>query len=139
MGLKEKVLGVGSGASGGLSILGGSNVCHAACMSIATLLSAVGITISGMPLLFLQKVAIPFWIAAVVILVAMIVLWKYNGTPFSPKTMLANSGFVIAGTPFQALSSFQKYFWVIGGAIVAMSICWAIMDRKKRQKRSHNA
>lgn len=135
MGFKEKILGIGSGTSGGLSILGGSNVCHAACMSIATLLSAVGITISGMPLLFLQKVAIPFWIAAVVMLVAMIVLWKHKGMPFSPKTMLANSGFIIAGTPFKALNQFQTYFWIIGGIIVAMSICWAVMDRKKQRSR----
>ncbi len=138
MGYKEKILGIGSGTSGGLSILGGSNVCHAACMSIATLLSAVGITISGMPLLFLQKVAIPFWIAAVVMLLVMIVLWKHKGLPFSPKTMLANSGFIIAGTPFQAFRSFQVYFWFIGGFIVIASICWAIMDRKK-QKRSRHA
>jgi hypothetical protein len=102
-------------------------------MSIATLLSVIGITVAGMPLMFLQKVAIPFWILAVIILVAMLAV--HQRMRFSKKVMLANAGLIIAGTPFQALSAFQTSFWIVGGVLVAGSIAWAIMDRKKSAKR----
>ncbi len=130
MGLKEKAVGVGGCASGGLSILGGANVCHSMCMSIATLLSTIGITISGMPLMFLQKVAIPFWIAAVIILLAMLAF--HQRMQFSKKAMLANIGLIIAGTPFRALSAFQMYFWIVGGALVVGSIAWALCGQKAK-------
>lgn len=133
MGMKEKVCGACGTASGGLSILGGAQVCHSACMGLASLLSIVGITISGMPLVFLQKVAVPFWILAAIILLAMLAVHKRMG--FSKKVMLANAGLIIAGTPFQAVSAFQNYLWFIGGALVVGSITWALRDRVWKSKR----
>ena len=60
--ITEKAATLSSSFSGALSFLGGYQVCHNVCLGIIALLSLIGITIVGMPLLFLTKVAIPFWI-----------------------------------------------------------------------------
>lgn len=132
MGVKEKLLGFGSSASGGLSILGGYNVCHNVCLGAIAVLSALGIAVAGMPLMFLQKIALPFWIAAAALLLAMLALSKISTLRFSPKILLANTGFIIAGTPFRSLDAFQPLFWALGGTLVAGSIAWAVRGRKKR-------
>ena len=135
--MKEKLLNCCSSASGGLSVLGGYNVCHGLCMGVATLLSVIGITVSGMPLLFLTRIAVPFWIVAVLMLGSMFVLWKYKGMNFSRKVMLANTGLIIAGTPFLAVNAFQMYFWFIGGILVIGSIIWAMIDRTTNKRVRH--
>ena len=61
---KGKALTVTSSVSGVMGFLGGYQVCHNICLGIIALLSIIGITLVGMPLLFLTKVAVPFWIAA---------------------------------------------------------------------------
>ena len=67
-GIKERLLGASGSVSGALGFLGGYQVCHNVCMGLITLLTFLGITVAGMPLLFLTKVAIPFWIAALTLL-----------------------------------------------------------------------
>ena len=64
--VKEKGTGVLGIFSGIASFLGSYQVCHSACLALISLLSLVGITVAGMPLLFLTQVAIPFWITAFV-------------------------------------------------------------------------
>ncbi|MBI1972605.1 hypothetical protein HYS50_01215, partial [Candidatus Woesearchaeota archaeon] len=66
--IKEKAASVSSGVSGAVSVLGSYQVCHSICLSIIAVLAFLGITINFMPLLFLTKVAIPFWIAAFILL-----------------------------------------------------------------------
>ena len=75
--VKEKLIGTSGGITGALSVLGSYQVCHNACLALISLLTVLGFTVAGMPLLFLTKVAIPFWIAAVSLLTITIIL-KYK-------------------------------------------------------------
>ena len=55
--VKDKVVNVSSGFFGGLSFLGGYNICHNACLALIASLSFLGISVQGMPLFFLQGYA----------------------------------------------------------------------------------
>lgn len=72
--IKERLLGASGSASGALGFLGGYQVCHNACMALVAFLTFLGFTVAGMPLLFLTKVAIPFWIAALTLLSITLIL-----------------------------------------------------------------
>src|SRR3989338_9480408 len=102
----EKATSFSSSLSGALSFLGGYQVCHNVCLGIVALLSFIGITIVGMPLLFLQKVAVPFWIAAVVLL-GITLFFYFRKKCISRNLILFNLGIIIAGIPFQSLQAFN--------------------------------
>ena len=128
--IKEKLVGATGSLSGAASILGSWNVCHNVCLGIIAVLGLIGITITGMPLLFLTKVAIPFWIIAVILFV--IILYFYFKKHCISKTLIfINSGLIIAGTPFEPLQTYQLYFWIVGGALVIMGILFFIIGRRK--------
>ena len=127
--IKEKILGGTASMSGTLSFLGGYQVCHNACMALIVFLTFLGFTVAGMPLLFLTKVAIPFWIAAVLLLTTMIILKYKKRINISDKTFLLNSGLIIAGIPFQQLQQFNYILWIAGGVLVTYSIGWYLYEK----------
>ena len=129
----EKGTSLLSGLSGGLSFLGGYQVCHSICLGLITLLSLVGITIVGMPLLFLQKVAIPFWIAAVFLL-AVTLIFYFKNQCISKNLIIFNSGIIIAGIPFKSLQDYSIIFWIIGGSIVFLSMLFLLKDKLKNKQ-----
>lgn len=131
--LKEKILGTSGSITGALSFLGGYQVCHNACLALIALLTLLGFTVAGMPLLFLTKVAIPFWIAAVLLLIIMLALNYKKIIHLSNKMLLFNSGLIIAGIPFQQLQQFNSVFWIIGGVLVVFSIGWYFYDKVKKK------
>lgn len=131
--IKEKILGASGSLTGALSFLGGYQVCHSACLALVAFLTFLGFAVAGMPLLFLTKVAIPFWIAAVLLLVIMLALNYKKIIHLSNKMLLLNSGLIIAGIPFQQLQSFNYIFWIIGGVLVASSIWWYLYDKVKKK------
>lgn len=133
--LKAKAASISSSVSGVMGFLGGYQVCHNICLGIIALLSIIGITLVGMPLLFLTKVAIPFWIAASFLF--MISLFFYfRSKCMSRNLLLLNGGILIAAFPFNALKNFLIFFWIIGGTIVLISVVLFIKDRMmKRSKR----
>ena len=118
--VKEKILGTSGGVTGSLSVLGSYQVCHNACLALVAFLTFLGFAVAGMPLLFLTKVAIPFWIAAVLLLSIMMILKYKKIIHISDKVILLNSGLIIAGVPFQQVQQFNYIFWIIGG-ILAIS------------------
>ncbi|MBI2558694.1 hypothetical protein HYW20_05200 [Candidatus Woesearchaeota archaeon] len=126
--VKEKLIGATGSISGGASILGSWQVCHNVCLGMIFLLSLVGITITGMPLLFLTKIAVPLWAVAVLILLATIVLYQTRKC-ISKNLIILNSGLIIAGTPFQNLQRFNVFFWAIGGFVALVGIVLFIRDR----------
>ena len=132
---KERVIGKTGSAvsslSGVLSFLGGYQVCHSICLAIVSILSLIGITIVGMPLLFLQKVAVPFWIAAVVLL-GITLFFYFRKKCISRNLILFNLGIIIAGIPFQSLQAFNIYFWIVGGVLVLKSIVLYIKSKINR-------
>ena len=131
--IKEKILGGTAGMSGTLSFLGSYQVCHNACLALISVLTILGFTVVGMPLLFLTKVAIPFWIAAISLLVLILILKYKKLMNISEKTILLNSGLIIAGIPFQQLQEFNYIFWIAGGILVIFSIGWHVYDKIKKK------
>ncbi|MBI2449045.1 hypothetical protein HYV49_01990 [Candidatus Pacearchaeota archaeon] len=129
--LKEKTIGISSGLSGVLSFLGGYQVCHNVCLGIIALLSVIGITIVGMPLLFLQKVAVPFWIAALLLLATALVFY-FRSRCISKNMIILNAGIIIAGTPF--FQDYSIFFWIIGGSIVFLSMLFLLKDKLKNKQ-----
>jgi len=130
---KEKLAGITGSVSGVTSILGSWQVCHNVCLGLIALLSVVGITVVGMPLLFLTKIAIPIWIIAFVLLLITLGFY-FKKKCISNRLILINSGLVIAGVPFQILQPFLVFFWVIGGILVIIGISLFIKDKIWRRK-----
>ena len=127
--IKEKILGATGSLTGSLSVLGSYQVCHSVCMSLISFLTLLGFTVAGMPLLFLTKVAVPFWIAAVSLLTIMALLKYKNFIHVSDKMILLNSGLIIAGVPFQQVQQYNYVFWIIGGILVILSVGWYLYDK----------
>ena len=131
--IKRKILDGTGSISGALSFLGGYQVCHNVCLALISLLTILGFTVAGMPLLFLTKVAIPFWVAAFsILLISLILKYKKIICP-SNKIILLNSGLIIAGIPFQQVQQFNYIFWIAGGILVIFSIGWYIYDKIKKK------
>lgn len=131
--IKEKLLSASGSLAGSLSFLGGYQVCHNACLALISLLTILGFTVAGMPLLFLTKVAIPFWIAAISILAVTIFLKYKRIMNLSSKALLFNSGLIIAGVPFQQVQNFNYVFWVAGGLLVVFSIGWYTYEKMEKK------
>ena len=134
--LKEKAIGATGSVSGITSIFGSWQVCHNICLGLIALLGIIGITVVGMPLLFLTKIAIPLWSVAFVLL--LVTIWFYiKKKCISQNLIMFNSGIIIAGIPFQPLQNFQILFWMIGGALVVVSSFIFIKSKiqKKREKK----
>lgn len=115
--IKEKLIGSIGSLSGATSIIGSWQVCHNLCLGIIAVLGLIGITITGMPLLFFTKIAVPFWIIALVLL-GVVLYFYFKKHCISKNLIFINSGLIIAGTPSQFIQDYQLYFWIVGGALV---------------------
>ena len=129
--LKEKLIGATGSISGAASILGSWQVCHNICLALIAALSLVGITIAGMPLLFLTKIAVPVWGIAVILLVITIIIYLKKPC-ISRNLIMINSGLIIAGVPFQSLQKFSIVFWAIGGIVALAGISLFIKDKMQK-------
>lgn len=134
MAVKEKLVGSVGAASGITSALGGYQVCHQLCMTVIALLGVLGITVAGMPLMFLTKVAIPFWIAAVAML-GVLGYFHIKMKCVSGKLLVFNSGLIIAGVPFAPLNQYPAVLWSIGGTLVIVAIGLHLRDRHGKKKK----
>ena len=135
MKLQEKLANYAGSISGGVSVLSSWQICHNICLGIIALLSVIGITVTGMPLLFLTRLAVPLWTTAVVLL-GLSALLYIKKKCISKNLLIMNSGLIIAGIPFQSLQKFSAFFWIIGGLIAAAGIILLIKDWKS--KRCHH-
>ena len=134
--IKEKLVGATGSLSGAASILGSWQVCHNVCLALIALLAVIGITVTGMPLLFLTKIAVPMWIIAVVLLG--VIMWLYQSKKCISKNLIIfNSGLIIAGIPFQSLQTFQIFFWIIGGISALVGISLFVKEKMQRKRRHH--
>ena len=129
---KERVLSVAGSTSGFASILGSWQICHNVCLGIIAVLALLGITITGMPLLFLTKIAIPMWSIALALLLIVGFLY-YSGKCFSQNLLLFNTGLIIAGTPFQIVAKFQYFFWIVGGALAVTGLLLYLKERRDKR------
>ena len=134
--MKEKIIEATGSVSGIASILGSWQVCHNICLGIIALLSIIGITVVGMPLLFLTKIAVPIWTVAVILLLVTIVIYM-NKKCISKNLIILNSGLIIAGTPFQPLQKFSILFWTVGGILVLTGVSFFIKDKIEKKRCEH--
>ncbi len=122
--------------SGAASILGSWQVCHNICLGLIALLSVIGITITGMPLFFLTKVAVPIWIIAVLLLGVTLYFYIMRKC-ISKALILLNSGLLIAGIPFQPVQIYILFFWVVGGVIALTGIILFISEKIHKNRCEH--
>ena len=137
MTLKEKLVGSAGAVSGVTSALGGYQVCHNLCLSVIALLGILGITVAGMPLMFLTKIAIPFWIAAVLML-GILGYFHIKMKCVSGKLLIFNSGLIIAGVPFEPFKNYPAALWSVGGLLIVIAVVLYIegkFDGKKKTKK----
>ena len=125
---KERLIGATGSVAGIASILGTWQACHNVCLALVGFLSILGITVIGMPLVFLTEVAIPVWTVAVILLTITAILYIKKKC-ISSRLLLVNSGLIIAGVPFPFLQQFTEIFWVIGGVLVVTGISLFIKDK----------
>ncbi len=126
--LREKFVSSSGSISGVASVLGSWQMCHNVCLGIIVLLSVIGITIVGMPLLFLTKVALPLWVIA--LLMFCLTLWFYFKHHCISRTLiLINAGLLIAGIPFAILQKYSIMLWVMGGILIAGGIVLYVKDK----------
>jgi hypothetical protein len=130
---KERVATVTGSVSGFASILGSWQVCHNVCLGLIALLSILGITVTGMPLLFLTKLAIPFWSLAVVLFVVVFYFYKTRHC-ISKNLLLFNAGLIITGIPFSLPQVLQMSGWVVGGMLTVSGIVLFIREKVRRKK-----
>jgi len=135
--IKAKLVSISSSVSGVMGFLGGYQVCHNICLGIIALLSIIGITLVGMPLLFLTKVAVPFWIAAFFLLLVSLGFY-IRSKCLSKNLLLLNGGIIIAAVPFNSLKNFMIFFWIIGGTLVLISIVLFIRDKIVKKSKSNH-
>ena len=133
--LKEKIVAATGSLSGAASILGSWQICHNVCLALIAALSLIGITIVGMPLLFLTKIAVPVWSIAVILLIITVAIYLKKPC-ISRNLIIINSGLVIAGLPFRQLQKFSVFFWSIGGIVALVGISLFVKD-KMQKKRKH--
>lgn len=133
--IKEKLITATGSASGATSILGSWQVCHNLCLGVIALLGFLGITVIGMPLMFLTKIAVPFWIAAFILLLVTISIYVKKRC-VSNRLIMFNSGLIIAGIPFQPLQGFSTMFWLIGGTLAIAGISLFVKDKIQKKRMS---
>jgi hypothetical protein len=132
--MEEKLITASGTLSGATSVLGSWQVCHSVCLGIIALLSVIGITLVGMPLLFLTKIALPLWSLALAILMLTVILYLKKKC-ISKKMIVFNSGLLIAGVPFQSLQRFSIVFWITGGLVTSFATLWYIKERQQRRRK----
>ncbi|MBR9699336.1 hypothetical protein GOV09_02680 [Candidatus Woesearchaeota archaeon] len=130
--MNEKIVGSTGSISGIASILGSWQICHNVCLGIIALLSIIGITVVGMPLAFLTKIAVPVWSVAFGLLILTIALYMRKKC-ISRNLLIVNSGLIIAGTPFQSVQQFNVYFWIVGGILAILGISLFIKDKIQKK------
>ena len=133
--IREKLVSATGSVSGAASILGSWQICHNLCLGIIALLGIAGITLTGMPLFFVTKIAVPLWFTALALL--LLTLYFYASKKCISKNLIfLNSGLIIAGTPFQSTQSFQAGFWTAGGALAVIGIAMYIREKISKKKGS---
>ena len=130
---KETALGAMGSVTGGASILGSWQVCHSVCLGLIALLGMLGITLAGMPLLFLTEIALPLWSLAVLLWAVSLGLYLRKGC-VSKNLLLLNAGLIIAGTPFPSVQEFSLGFWTVGGLLGGTSL---FLFTREKLRRTH--
>lgn len=129
---KNRKFVVFSGVSGSLSFLGGWQVCHNLCLGVIAFLSLVGISVAGMPLLFLTQYAPYFWSLAIVLLIPTLFMYFRNRQCMSKSLILFNVGIIVFSFPF--FQEISLAFWSIGAIIIIYTIISFAKNKIEKKK-----
>ena len=125
---KEKYINYFSSFTGASGVFSSYQVCHSICLGVIALLSLIGITLVGFPLLFLQKWALPLWSIALILFSISIILYLKH-KHMSRNLLVFNLGAIIVGIPFGGLAFLRTYFLIIGFGIIIFSLYLIIKVR----------
>lgn len=128
-GIKEKSVSIISSASGFMGVFGSWTVCHNVCTAAIAILAVIGVTVTGMPLLFLQSVAVPLWTAAVILFAMLLFLKLRKMGCLSGRMLTLNAGLVVFGTPLQPLQQFSLLFRIAGSVLIVTAIVMFVSSR----------
>mgnify|MGYP001614207108 CR=1 FL=1 len=126
---KEKYVSYFSSLSGASGIFSSYQVCHSICLGTIALLSLIGITLTGLPFLFLQALALPLWTIALILFVISLILYIKHKHQNMKNLLVFNFGAIIVGIPFENLVFLRTYFLVIGFSIIIFSLYLIIKKR----------
>src|SRR3989344_4281051 len=126
---KEKYVSYVSTVSGASGIFSSYQVCHSICLGFIALLSLIGITLTGLPFLFLQELALPLWTIALILFAISLILYIKHKHQNMKNLLVFNSGAIIVGIPFENLSFLRTYFLLIGFSAIIFSL-YLIIKKK---------
>lgn len=126
---KEKYLNYFSSFTGFSGIFSSYQVCHSICLGTIALLSLIGITLTGLPFLFLQTLALPLWTIALILFAVSLILYIKHKHQNMKNLLVFNFGAIIAGIPFENLVFLRTYFLIIGFSIIIFSLYLIIKKR----------
>lgn len=128
--IKETLVKISGAGASCVSILGSYQLCHSICILAISLLAIIGITVTGMPLLFLTKLALPFWILAIILFSVLLILKIRGMGCINNNSLTFNGGLLITGIPF--LQDYYQYLWGIGSMFVLYSIINFFINKNRR-------
>ncbi len=126
---KDKYFSYLSSFTGASGVFSSYQVCHSICLGVIALLSLIGITLTGFPLLFLQKLALPLWTIAIALFGISLLLYLKHKDCMPKNLLIFNFGAIIVGIPFEKLAFLRNYFLVIGFSIIIFSLYLIIKKR----------
>lgn len=126
---KERYLNYFSSFSGFSGIFSSYQVCHSICLGTIALLSLIGITLTGLPFLFLQKLALPLWTIALFLFAISIFIFIKHEHHKIKNILIFNFGAIIVGIPFENLFHLRIYFLIIGFSIIVFSLFLMIKNK----------
>ncbi len=133
---KNSYLSYIGGVSSASGVFSSYQLCHSICLGVIALLSLIGITLVGMPLLFLQKLALPLWTIGLALFALSLILY-IKLKCISKNLLIFNFGAIITGIPFENLQFLRSYFLVIGFSIIVISVYLIIKTRLENKNELH--
>lgn len=132
--LKIRFFGSGGTASGAFGAIGSlHNVCHSLCVTVVSTLSVFGITLSVLPLMFLQTYQTYFWWAALAFTVASLYFYLEQPLPRKDRDrnfLILNVGLLLFGLPSKQLADYMDFFRFAGGSLVFAGVVLFLFGKR---------
>jgi len=99
------------------------NFCHYLCLGVVAMLTVAGVSVVGMPLMWLEDYAVYFWGMGLIFLGISFYLLYTRPFCISKNAITANSGLLVAAVPLKDVIGSQIYlFWASGVVIIAYAV-----------------